>query len=158
MEKKLNLGSGKNNMSGYDNIDIVQHTPETIIGNILELKYNDNSVNEIYCAHVIEHLDKNEINKFFSECNRVLKRDGKLEIIAPDMNGIIEEFLKNKVSIDYLDDFLFARHLHKYDYHKQGIYIEKLTKLCHKYKFIINKTMYEGNFNEPEIHIKAAKK
>ena len=93
---KLNLGSGKRSMSGYENIDAIKHTPNTIVGNILCLNYLDNSVERIFSEHVIEHLDKNELEKFFSECRRMLVVGGELDLIAPSFLTILNKFYTNE--------------------------------------------------------------
>jgi len=114
---KLNLGSGKRNQEGYTNIDAVKRTEETVVGNILELTYEDASIDEIFSEHMIEHLTKNEFDHFFSECSRMLKSGGKLA---------------------QLEEFLYAEHLHEYDYHRHGIYEEKLRRMCTKYNFAVD--------------------
>ena len=154
---KLNLGSGKRNKVGYVNIDAIKHTDETIVGNILKLEYPNNSVDKILSSHVIEHLNKKEINTFFSECHRMLKINGELEIIAPCMLTIIKHFNNKTIDINYLDNFLYARHLHDYDYHKQGIYKEKLMLLCEINKLNVVEIKYGGNVIEPEIYLTAKK-
>lgn len=137
MSLKLNLGSGKNNIDTYINIDAVAHTPTTLVGDILNLDYKDSTVTAISSWHVVEHLTVPELDRFFSECNRMLKIGGELEIVAPCMLTAINEYYKGNINIEYLHNFLFALHKHTYDFHKQGIYKEKLEALCDKHNFKI---------------------
>lgn len=156
---KLNLGSGKRNRDGFINIDAIKQTEDTVVANILSLTYDDNSIDHIYSSHVIEHLDKNEIKVYFKECSRMLKSGGIMEILAPCMTTVIDNYKNGKCTIDFLDDFLFARHLHEYDYHKQGIYEQKLKKLYTEYGFTITRIDYNDNaFSETEIHVIGQKK
>lgn len=134
---KLNLGSGKDNKEDYINIDAVKHTEATVVGDILNLDYEDNTVDIIFSSHVIEHFTKSELNRFFSESARMLRNKGELEIIAPCMNSAIADYCAGNISISYLHDFLFACQNHVYDFHKQGIYREKLEALCEEYGFIL---------------------
>jgi len=155
---KLNLGSGKKNLDGYINIDAVLHTKDTVVGDILNLKYKDNTVDEIYSEHVIEHLDRNELSRYFSEAYRMLKLGGKLIIVAPSIIKILDNFNDNKIGIDDLDNFLFALHLHTYDYHKQSIYKEKLERLCMENNFNIIRIYYQDrDFSSNEIVLEANK-
>lgn len=48
------------------------------------LKWDDNSVDCLFLEHVLEHIDKEDSIKFFSEAYRVLKVGGVLRIIMPD--------------------------------------------------------------------------
>lgn len=146
---KLNLGSGKRDLEGYVNIDAVKQTSNTLVGDILNLNYEDGSVKEIFSEHVIEHLDRLELERFFSECGRLLKRGGKLKLISPCLITVLNKFINKEnfvdhddaslMTIDTLDSFLFANHTHKYDYHKQGIYKEKLERLCAAHGFEVIK-------------------
>ena len=135
---KLNLGSGKRNQEGYTNIDAVKRTEETVVGNILELTYEDASIDEIFSEHMIEHLTKNEFDHFFSECSRMLKSGGKLALYAPCIVSAINSYNKGDWPIAQLEEFLYAEHLHEYDYHRHGIYEEKLRRMCTKYNFAVD--------------------
>ena len=155
---KINLGSGKRDLEGYTNIDAVKQTNNTVIGDLLNLNYENNSVDEIFSEHVIEHFTKNELDRFFSECKRVLKIGGKLNIIAPSMVSAIDQYVKGEIDIVYLENFLFALQLHEYDYHKQGIYKEKLEMLCNKHGFEIIEILYQDrDFSKNEIVLEARK-
>ena len=155
---KLNLGSGKRDLEGYVNIDAVKQTEETVIGDVLNLTYQDNSIDEIFSEHVVEHLTRPELNRFFSESKRMLKSGGKLHIIAPCITSAIEYYNEGKEDINWLDNFLFALHKHEYDFHKQSIYKEKLEMLCDKHGFKIEKLYYQDrSFSENEIVLEAVK-
>lgn len=158
MTLKLNLGSGKYNLGDYINIDAVKQTEDTVVGNILNLDYKDSTVDVISSSHVIEHLTTPELDRFFYECHRMLKIGGQLEIIAPCMATVISKYCKGEVNIKYLHDFLFALHEHEYDFHKQGIYKEKLELLCAKYKFkIVKLTTQDRAMSKYELILKVVK-
>jgi len=48
------------------------------------IPFNDNSVDLIYCSHVIEHIENCHVQKLFQECYRVMKQGGILRIACPD--------------------------------------------------------------------------
>lgn len=104
---KLNVGSFTTMFHyGWDNIDLVdlgqwaatngyrfrQHDVRN------GLPYNTNSVDFIYSSHFLEHLTYEEGRKFLSECRRVIKPDGAMRLIVPDVNYIL------MLSDDRLDD------------------------------------------------------
>lgn len=146
---KLNLGSGARNLKGYVNIDVIKRTDTTVVGDILNLEYEGGSVDEIFSEHVVEHLTKPELEIFFSECGRMLKLGGKLHIIAPCFVTYLNKYFNKErfygdvrpeiVDIDVLDTILFGAHSHEYGFHKQGIYREKLQRLCIRYGFEVIK-------------------
>jgi predicted SAM-dependent methyltransferase len=154
----LNLGSGKRNREGYINIDAIQHTPETVVGDILKLQIEDGSVDAVFSEHVLEHLTKNELELFFHTANRVLKTGGELEIIVPCLKTWINRYVKGEIDIDILENFLYGPQLHPYDFHKQGMYDDKLKKICTIYGFEIKELKYQDRpHSNWEIYLKAVK-
>ncbi|MBI2049653.1 methyltransferase domain-containing protein [Candidatus Roizmanbacteria bacterium] len=92
---KLNLGCGKKNKKGYINIDIqepcdLRHDLRT------PLPFSDNSVDEIYAEDFIRILSRKEWEQLRKEISRVLKVNGKLEIITLDLEYALRVFLSNK--------------------------------------------------------------
>lgn len=52
-------------------------------GSILDLPFQDNSLDGYYCLGVVEHFDFDQIQKIFSEARRVLRPGGKIVIFWP---------------------------------------------------------------------------
>jgi len=86
-EIKLNVGCGADiNREGYIGIDAEDWGQQHVMDiEKTALPYADDSVDEILCQHVLEHICHpiNVINEFW----RVLKPDGKLTIIVPHMEN-----------------------------------------------------------------------
>lgn len=81
--KKLNIGSGERPMEGYVNVDWQDASSVDVVHDLNQLPYpfEDNSIDEIYISHVLEHLDR----PFFvmKEFHRILKNGGVLHIKVP---------------------------------------------------------------------------
>lgn len=116
--RKLNLGSGLNSALGWINYDwgllplIGKFRLTSILVNLhlLDKSYNwkwpkislvnikdelpdeNNSVDYIYCSHVLEHFEKEEAIKILRECKRVLKDKGIIRIVLPNLSKIIESY------------------------------------------------------------------
>jgi predicted SAM-dependent methyltransferase len=56
------------------------------------LPFKDNSISVIYTSHVLEHLSIEENEHFFNEAKRILKKNGIVRVIVPD--------LENKIKFD----------------------------------------------------------
>lgn len=52
----------------------------------------DNSVDYIYCSHVLEHFEKDVALVILSECKRVLKKNGRIRIVLPDLDKMIKNY------------------------------------------------------------------
>lgn len=116
--RKINLGSGPRSALGWINYDWgllpflgkYRFTSILVKTKILSDSYNwlwpklelvdirktlpdeDESVDYIYCSHVLEHFEKDEAIKILKECRRVLKNKGILRIVLPDLKKIIKYY------------------------------------------------------------------
>ena len=53
----------------------------------------DGSVDAIYHSHMLEHLDRGVVARFFSEIRRVLRPGGVHRIVVPDLERYAREYL-----------------------------------------------------------------
>lgn len=58
--------------------------------------WEEKSVDVIYSSHTLEHFTRVEGLNFLKECHRVLKYDGIIRIVVPDLQVIVDQY-KNKV-------------------------------------------------------------
>ena len=58
------------------------------------LPYDGNIVDNIYCSHVIEHIETEYVERFFEEAFRVLKVGGTLRVVCPDAEFLYRETLR----------------------------------------------------------------
>jgi len=91
---KLHLGCGKNIKPDYTNIDAYVKDERIVNADILNLAYDDNSVDEILAEHMFEHIPFKDEERLFKECFRLLKKGGKLRIEVPDMEWLCKQFLE----------------------------------------------------------------
>ena len=54
----------------------------------------NNSVEVFYSSHMIEHLDRVEADNFLQEALRVLQPNGIIRIVVPDLNYLVNQYLK----------------------------------------------------------------
>ncbi len=78
---RLNLGSGWVRKQDYLNIDSNPDTNPDIVAKVPPLDFADNSVEEIYASHFLEHVE--DIVFLMNECFRVLKPGGIMNIRVP---------------------------------------------------------------------------
>ena len=100
-ENNLNIGCSGYTIEGFKSLDI--YTPnyyknkEEFLKKRIEydircddIPFPNNSVDNIYISHVIEHIEDEYVENFFYESFRVLKKERVLRIACPDV-----EFLYN---------------------------------------------------------------
>lgn len=98
---KLNLGCGgsPSQYKDYINCDIVQMDGVDQIVDITEtLPWEDNTIDEIWCTSVLEHITFDQVPKAIEEFYRILKPDGKLHVSVPNWETIIYEIKNNLIS------------------------------------------------------------
>ena len=98
---RLNIGCGKVKLAGWVNIDI-EPGADLVIDIKKGLPFNDNSVDFIYCEHVLEHFTYEEGEEVLREFQRCLKKRGCIRIAMPDIDYIIQKYNANWKNQDWL--------------------------------------------------------
>ncbi len=94
--KLLNVGCGVTYHREWVNIDLVSHSPAVIAHDLSTgLPFADASFGACYSSHVLEHLRKEEADFFLREQKRVLKPNGILRIVVPDLEAICRIYLRS---------------------------------------------------------------
>lgn len=92
--KLLNIGCGVTFHPDWINIDMVSSSPDVHSCDIRRnLPYPDNYFDACYSSHVIEHLNQKAASKLIVECRRVLKHQGIIRIVVPDLESIAKNYL-----------------------------------------------------------------
>ena len=90
----LNLGCGAKFHRAWVNVDLAPSDPAVIKNDLLKgINFPDNTFDVIYHSHVIEHIPKNKVFSFIQECYRVLKPEGIIRIVTPDLENIAKNYL-----------------------------------------------------------------
>lgn len=88
--RKLNVSCGFEHLEGYINIDSDPRVRPDILRNIEQgLPFDDNSVDEIFSKHTLEHISPDKIHWVMAEIYRVLKPNGILKVIVPINKGYL---------------------------------------------------------------------
>lgn len=94
MKNYLNLGCGSVFSPNWINLDFVPVSEQVRRWDIRkDLPFADNSVDVCYSSHVIEHLTPAAAQKLLIECMRVLKPDGIIRLVVPDLEAIALNYL-----------------------------------------------------------------
>ncbi len=70
---------------------------------VARIPHPDGSVDAIYSSHMIEHLDRREARRFLAECRRVLKPEGRLRIVVPDLRITVNDYVAKGNADIFLD-------------------------------------------------------
>lgn len=90
---RLNIGCGQHPLHFWCNIDNDPASFSDLLVSVPPIPYPDESMDEIFAGHFVEHLTQEEADAFLLECRRVLKPSGLLGIVVPDTREIMRRFL-----------------------------------------------------------------
>ena len=149
---KLHIG-GKEIKEGWKILNIQKNEGVDFIGSITDLsQFEDDSIDEIYASHVVEHVDQKNIKKTLKGINRVLKKNGKFYISVPDLDILcrifIEKTAPQKVKYHVMR-MMFGGQTDEFDYHYFGWNYEFLNSYLNEAGFTKNERVKTFNiFND----------
>jgi predicted SAM-dependent methyltransferase len=139
--RKLHIGSGRNILSGWLNVDLAPSRGQAFLDARRPFPFADQMIDYVYSEHMIEHLNYANGLSMLAECFRVLKPGGKLRLATPDLAFFVRLYRDHKTSIEegyikwmtdtfipsatsYCDTFVINNSLR--DWGHQFIYDEKV--------------------------------
>ena len=106
---KLHLGCGNKILPGYLNIDCRYQPGVDEINNVQFLRnYEDNSVDEIYACHVLEHLGRWNYLDALERWYEILKPGGVIKIAVPDFEAVVKIYSENKFDLPKIRGLLYG--------------------------------------------------
>jgi len=92
--KLLNLGCGGRYHNAWINLDFKSNNDNIISHDLCTpLPFDDASMDVVYSSHVLEHFSKCFAPKFLEECYRVLKPNGIIRVVVPNLEQLIRNYL-----------------------------------------------------------------
>ena len=152
--KYLNIGCGESFDSSWANIDITSNSEMVISHNILKgLPLQKYSFDACYSSHVLEHLTKYQAKSLLIECIRVLKADGVIRLVVPDLEAIARNYLstlerslsgnvKAQADYDWMMLELFDQTVRDFSGGEMGKYLSRPELPNHE--FILSRIGYEA--------------
>lgn len=116
---KLDIGAGLTPKPGYKTVDVVPEMHPDFCAPMWEIPLPDNSVDEIFTTHALEHVAKNKVVPTLREWYRILKPGAKAEIQVPDLEWCCRNWLEHLTN-DWHMDTLFGNQEHEGEFHKTG--------------------------------------
>jgi len=82
---RLNLGSGPKPIKGFKSVDIRKDLNPDYCFDVTKFPwpFKNNSVDEVRCSHMLEHIDGKDRFPFFNELYRVMKMGAKAQFTTP---------------------------------------------------------------------------
>ena len=132
--KKINLGCGWRNF-GEDWIHIdggdYSHLDSK---DIINLPYDDNSIDLIYASHVMEYFDREEIEPILHKWKNKLKKDGVLRLAVPNFQAISRLYIEKNIPLSKFLGPLYGKMKmgNKFIYHKTTYDLKELKEILNR--------------------------
>lgn len=124
--RDLHLGCGGRRAPGHCNVDITPQDSVDICDNVMTLeRFPDDYASSIYACHVLEHFSHAEAVEVLKTWFRVLAPGGVIRISVPDIDRIVQTYMKNwkHFQTDGHSPWiglLYGGQTDQYDFHKTG--------------------------------------
>ncbi len=93
--RRLNIGCGRRYHREWMNLDLEANDPSVIRHDVTRgIPFAEEQFNAVYHSHVLEHLKPEQGRQLIAECFRVLRPNGVLRIVVPDLERIAWLYLE----------------------------------------------------------------
>ena len=134
---RLHIG-GEEIKEGWKILNIQKKPGVDFIGDITDLsQFDDESVEEVYASHVLEHIGLAKIAGTFNGLQRILKKGGKLYISVPNLDTITKIFVQLPEGQDKYNimTMIYGGQTDSHDFHYIGYWPNLLFSILINAKF-----------------------
>jgi len=157
---KLNLGCGNDIKTGYINIDKYNNTGQVDLKcDLNALPFLDGSVDEIYTAHVFEHIELNDVYGVLEEWERALCLGGEIVMRLPNLEVEVNNWLNAPDDRKWFEVHrIFGSQSHPGNTHYNGHNANSLKMLVERFNFEVTSLVGDAERGYgPEIQMTAKK-
>ena len=87
--RKLQLGSSENILEGWLCTDLYPPDARVVFLDAAKrFPFDDSTFHYVYSEHMIEHLPHEQGLSMLRECNRIIKRGGRIRVATPDLRVV----------------------------------------------------------------------
>lgn len=149
---RLHIG-GREVKQGWKILNIEPQEGVDYVGDIKDMSgFADESVDEIYGSHVLEHVSQLDILPTLKQFYRVLKPGGRLMVSVPDLEMLCKLFLADGITKEirfHVMRMMFGGQTNAYDFHYIGLNHEFLQDYLIAAGFVdIKRVPSFGLFND----------
>jgi len=111
MVKCLNLGCGSRFHPDWVNLDLYPSSPTVQQWDLQkEFPFPDGSFDVVYHSHVLEHFSRRDGLRFLERCCKVLRPEGILRVVVPDLERIVKLYVNafnNALNLELDSEFYY---------------------------------------------------
>lgn len=93
-QKRLHIGTGKNYLPGWTNVDIFSSVHSDVYADMTALPFDRGVFDLIYCCHTLEHCHRHMVLATLTHWRDLLAEGGILRLAVPDFAACVEWYGK----------------------------------------------------------------
>ena len=132
-------------------INFLKHSSVIYANATKYIPHADKSVDVVYSCHMLEHLTKNDAINFLKESRRVLKNNGIIRTVIPDIKYLVNNYIKSKDADTFIENTLLSE---EYPTLRSKIKYLFLGSRNHQWMYdenSLSKLLTSAGFNKPQI-------
>lgn len=60
----------------------------------------ERTIDVVYSSHILEHFSREDGRRFLAECHRVLRENGIIRVVVPDLRHYVVEYIEGRIQAD----------------------------------------------------------
>jgi predicted SAM-dependent methyltransferase len=145
---KLNLGCGHIPLEGFVNIDMRPLPGVDVVASVDGLPFDEQSVNEIFSAHVLEHFPQEQLaRRLLPYWHSRLAPGGVFRCVVPDIDAMITQYRNGEISFDDLREVAYGGQEYDGDFHHTAFTPESMGDLLRDAGFSDVELIERGRVN-----------
>lgn len=146
-KKILDIGAGGNkyqtNEGDVVSVDIRENTHPDYCCDVRMMPFATESYDIVFSSHTLEHFAREEIDAVLDEWVRVLKPDGELRLVLPNIAWAADRIKEGIINHDVLN-VLYGQQEYRENFHKNGFTPEIIKQRLAKRKFRVIELKLDG--------------
>lgn len=129
--KKVNVGAGMDIRQDYINLDHRALDGIDVVADVLDMPFEEESLDEIFSSHVVEHFVQNDLKKILVYWFGLLRKGGRLRIITPNIEDMAKRYAIGEVAWQEFRSVALGGQDYASDYHFNHFSIKSMEELIH---------------------------
>lgn len=117
------------------------------------LPFKTGEFDVVFSSHTLEHFSRTEVDQLMKEWTRILKEDGEMRLVLPNIEWAARHILNGEVDADVIN-VLYGAQTYAENFHKMGYTPQMLEQLLRKWGF----TFFKWDLDRYHMVVRAWKK
>lgn len=155
-KKIVDLGSGPEKDSYHTEegavlrVDIREDVNPDYRCDLRVLPFANEEFDIVFSSHTLEHFERKEIGKVLDEWIRILKKEGELRLVLPNLKWAAQHILNEEIDNDVMN-VLYGQQSYEYNFHKCGFIPQTVEQLLAERGFL----KFIWDFNNYHMFVRA---